>query len=168
MEQYDELIDSLLYCDSNEEVQEVAKKYNSIIVMQKEKVHALHYNYHYIINNEVSVLIESSIDVGTIVRDIDYYSNSISTTKDVPIINVVFDFEEFGRKHNKELLPLALSIFEREKPDIEEMIRKQSYDNYVTGGGTITTDTHHKNEAKKFVSLWTTEIEYITADRRFI
>jgi hypothetical protein len=63
------------------------------------------------------------------------------------------------------------TMLDYHKEKILDLYGKSSYDNYVTGGGTINTDQHYKDEFKKLNDrgiFWLPVYEEIEVDRNIV
>ena len=146
-----------------------------------EKHNALQYS-HYIslskegkeFDEEVSLTFENGINNGTVCRDYSLDgSGSVACTKMEEIfIDIEPDWDAIERKYKKKPnKPLIQQIFDCHKPAIMELLGKQSYDNYVTGGGTTITDKHYNEKIEDWHDkgfYWVRIYENMEVDRNFI
>lgn len=123
-----------------------------------EKINALQENVCvciYCDDFEVELMYENGINNGTQLND--YSINPTSSLTEVmreydELIDVVLDEDrltewefETGRKANIEK---ARILVDNNKHIIMKMLRDQSYDNYVTGGGTNKANSHYASIRK--------------------
>ena len=90
-------------------------------------------------------------------RIITHFKNNEDLIKNIP--NEFFE---------EMLLKKARIIFEREKSKILDLYNKQNYDNYVTGGGSTSTDNYYKEQFKKYTDkglYWKLIYKEIEVDR---
>ncbi len=142
-----------------------------------EKIHTLQDVFHFTFtknedyDNQVCMSLAQGIDCNEV---IDYNFKGISeqyTTKTQEILtDVILDKERVqdfsgNKKPNWNLINL---IFKDKKHKILDLYLKQNYDDYVTGGGTTSTDSHYLNEFKKLNDrglFWTCVYKTIEVDR---
>ena len=114
----------------------------------------MQYTYYYDIEENYFVEIESGINNGTQLND-EGWGGSVDRTKEVEVLDdIIFGENEFRSDYpddspNSIRYIKEVSKFNRDKPKLLELHRQQSYDNYVTGGGTNITDSHYRNEHNK-------------------
>ena len=90
-------------------------------------------------------------------RIITHFKNNGDLIKNIP--NEFFE---------EILLKKARIVFEKEKPKILDLYNKQNYDNYVTGGGSTSTDNYYKEQFKKYNNMglyWKLIYKEIEVDR---
>ena len=119
-----------------------------------EKHDALNYSYHFQMyrelegsdDEEVCVTFYTGVDVGCELVDYSLEGRSLVTGfKTVQVLKgIEVDWNQYPdaegiRRNNIE------SIVMRHQDKILEMKAKQDYDNYVTGGGTVSTDTYYRD-----------------------
>lgn len=89
----------------------------------------------------------------------------------VSVLNdIKLDFDSILIDHPGASKSRCLIMFNHHKPQILELYRKQSYDNYVTGGGTCKTDDHYKGQFQKYYDMglkWEVIYEDIEVERNF-
>ncbi len=116
-----------------------------------EKIHTLQENVFVEISAddfELHLEFENGINNGTQLRDYSFSSTFLPKSRTVDVFSHVEIDEKrillWGAINEVEIsLVEANIIFNRHKYEIESMIRKQNYDNYVTGGGTNVTDDYY-------------------------
>lgn len=123
------------------------------IYCSTEKIHSLQENVYIHFENENENIdfyleYENGINNGTQLNnysftDLKPKKRTIEVLKDVK-----FDYERwrkaFGKDYNEREKSNLESVFESNfKSQVLKMIKEQSYDNYVTGGGTNKTDNHY-------------------------
>lgn len=134
----------------------IEKKYHCNIYTSKEKHNALQFTlYHTItsdlINAELNLEIEDGINNGTQLNNYSFENTLEPEKRTIEIIkDIVLDKRKY--EEGSLLKRKAQIVLDRDKHLIFEHIRKDNYDNYVTGGNS-------KMEAK---GLWTElHLEYI-------
>lgn len=173
----EKLIEDICFVDPKQatEIEKLEKDYECEISCEIEKHNVLQHTYFYDIDfgkeENFYIEIESGINNGTQLNSAEWGINTLSKTKTIEVLkDVIFNDEAFdrwymGKDENKSFTKQkAELIFEREKHKLIELHRKQSYDNYVTGGGTNKTDMYYKDERSKLSELgvfW----EYIYEDK---
>lgn len=161
-----DLIEELTYYNhfddkNKQQRRDIENRYNlEHLDVKVEKHHQLQYTYYYEIDFGerypiLSVEIESGINNGTQINHIGWDSSTLSYNKTIEVLkDVIFNDEEFNawckeegvaEEDKSQLRAIAVSLFERSKSEIMKANKNQSYDNYVTGGGTIVTDKHYNN-----------------------
>lgn len=143
------------------------------ISVSVEKIHELQYIYHlniYNDNNEdldIYIEVENGINNGTVLLDYSFEGGSCPSTRYQDVLSdLELDWSSMDQRVNKTV---ASMVFEKHKKDILEIHRKQSYDNYVTGGGTINTHKHYKNSFQKYYDMglrWECVYKSIEVDTR--
>lgn len=130
-----------------------------------EKHDALNHSYHFEFNKEdnsdISVCVSyyTGIDVGC--EMVDFSVDGLSLL-DKPLVIRVFSHVDIKWsqylfldevKDKSELSQFKVmkieNLFRQYKEKIESLINKQSYDNYVTGGGTVSTNRYYREELQK-------------------
>ena len=145
------------------------------ISCSKEKVNQLQENICVDItfgDNEIQLMYESGISNGTQLND--YSINSNSDLSDIDreyevAIDVVVDYvkmDRLGVKYSKEKAEMLLS---NHKENILNWHHAKSYDDYVTGGGTIKTNEYYRRKKQEINNLglhWliVTQTEVVKAD----
>ena len=154
----DKLIDALHYVCDKEDLPSVEKKFHCQIEMNSEKHNELQFDHYYTITSKLIkaklyLQIESGIDRGTILVDYSFDNpckpekKIYKTLKDVVLNTTMYPKLNQRRK--------AQAILNRDKHLIFEHERRNSYDNYVTGG----------NSKMKSNELWSQlHLEYIYED----
>lgn len=164
------------------DIEKLEKEYVCEISCSIEKHHTLQHTYFYEIDfgkeENFYIEIESGINNGTQLNSAEWGTNTLSKTKTVEVLkDIIFNEEAFdwwynGKEENKSFTKQkAKIIFEREKNKLFELHRKQSYDNYVTGGGTNKTDKYYKDERTKLSDMgvfWEYVYEEKEVDCNFI
>ncbi len=168
------LIEKAMECDSSEQL----TKGDWNLSLSVEKHHRLQYSYHIDIykevdgqdDEEVCLLFSSGIDNGT--ELIEYSLEGVSTAHTIKTESIVIgikpDWLLINPKVNKKL---AESVVMAHKEQIMDNHRKQSYDNYMTGGGTESTDKHYKALRDSLHNrgiYWEYVYEEIEVDRNFV
>lgn len=130
------------------------------IDLSVEKHNQLQYTYYFEIDFGenlpiLSVEIENGINNGTRINHVDWGSSTLPESRTVEVLkDVIFCEESFNRwcddkniseDRKPKLKQVAVSLFERNKSELIQTNKNQSYDNYVTGGGTIVTNKHYKD-----------------------
>ena len=154
------------------------------IYMSTEKIHTLQECLHFEIvsddeETEIAVSIASGIDTNGVV-DYSFEGNSLMhepLTAEI-ISGVTLDrkrvAEALGKRVDdipKKKWDLFEKIFEGHKDEILDIYRKQSYDNYMTGGGTNATDKHYQKLKKKLHNrniYWEIQYETVEVDRNIV
>ena len=121
----------------------------------REKHDALNYTYHISLSkiddpdDIVEVSFYTGIDVGCELVD---YSLGGCSLADKPMTQrVMYDLElDLSKMKQGINIKLAQAMLDGAKESIMELYSKQSYDNYVTGGGTVSTNSHYKDKLTKF------------------
>lgn len=155
-----------------------------------EKINALN-SYYYInlYNKELEAEINLEFGFGVDMQNelVEYSFDGTSSKysiKTVTIIdNIILDEDKvklhFKNSENiiknipnefleENLLKKARIIFEREKSKILDLYNKQNYDNYVTGGGSTSTDNYYKEQFKKYTDnglYWKLIYKEVEVDR---
>jgi hypothetical protein len=142
-----------------------------------EKIDALNETFYISISrefddycDEIELSFYTGIDVGC--ELVDYSFDGISLLNSPKMVNVLSDIKldlssmkEYTNKRD------AQALLNFHKSSIMEIYSKQNYDNYVTGGGTIKTDSYYKDSFEKYHSLglyWTCVYEEIEVDRNIV
>lgn len=146
-----------------------------------EKIHCLQYT-HYIslskegkdYDEEVSLTFENGINAGTVCQDysLDGSGSVPSTKMEEVCVDIEPDWDATERKYNKKPNKhLIQQIFDYHKSAIMELLGKQNYDNYVTGGGTSKTDEHYNKKIEGWHDkgfYWIKVYETMEVDRNFV
>lgn len=161
-----ELIEELTYYnhfdDKNCKHQlKLENKYNlENLDVRVVKHNQLQYTYYYEIDFGekypiLSVEIESGINNGTQINHVGWNSSTLPSSRTVEVLkDVIFSEEGFRRWCNRKdvseerashLRQIAISLFERNKSELMKANKNKSYDNYVTGGGTLKTNEYYRN-----------------------
>jgi len=128
------------------------------ISVTKEKINALQENVFITVTSyfgmELSLEFENGINNGTQFNDYSFSQNLIPKSRTVEVLrDIEFDQERLLRlKPNTSVLK-AKNNFNRVKKDIIKSLREQSYDNYVTGGGTNVTDKAYREKQNEFEDM---------------
>lgn len=127
-----------------------------------EKHDALNYSYHFDIyrevedsdNEEICVTFYTGINVGCELVDYSLEGKSLATgSKTIQVVKgIEVDWSYYPdadgvRRKNIELVVM------KHQDKILEMKAKQYYDNYVTGGGTVSTDNYYREYFDKLHSI---------------
>ncbi len=155
----DDLVENLCHVDAKntEDFSELNKEYNCKIEVSIQKHNVLQYTFYYEIDfgleENYFVEIESGISNGTQINSQEWgnstkpKSEEIEVLKDVVFCEEAFDKWYYGNSENKDFVKRkAIAIFENNKSELLKLHREQSYDDYVTGGGTNKTDSYYKNK----------------------
>lgn len=174
----------LEFCDGN--FSSINKKYHCSVYVSKEKHNALQYTYYYsissdLINGEINLEVESGINNGTVVNgysfegDLKPKSQTIEVMKDIIFNEEAFDWWFSQNNYDIEKRPLTLfkakALFDNNKDTLLKLHKENSYDNYVTGGGTNVTDRHYDNSYQKLRDknvFWKYVYEEIEADINWV
>lgn len=127
------------------------------ISTQVEKHNPLQYTYYITLDkedDEVTLEIESGINNGTIFLDYSLdgdnfkpLSREIEVLKDIEIDWELTKWELNDGEELSDLLKNKVEfVFARYKNEILDYLRKESYDNYVTGGGSLLIDKLYKDK----------------------
>ena len=165
----EDLVESLLFIDPNykNEINAIEQEYKCKILCDIEKHNVLQYTYFYEIDfglkEKFYVEIESGINRGTQLNNDNWGVNTLSRTKQVSVVKDVILDESYYKNKTDFFKAKAQAILDRDKKLIFEHIRKDNYDNYVTGG----------NSKMKAEGLWTELYldyihEEIEVDRNFV
>lgn len=116
----------------------IEKKYHCSIFLNVEKHNSLQFTYWFeisfnLIDCFLSLEIEQGIDNGTVLRDYSFLEPLEPQTRTVKVIkDIILDKSMYS--NDSFLMKKAQAILDRDKHLIYEYIRKNDYDNYVTGG----------------------------------
>lgn len=162
----DDLLEELSYYNHSDDedrkyLRKIENDFNiEYIDLKVEKHNQLQYTYYYDIDfgEELPILsveIENGINNGTRINHVDWESSTLPESRTVEILkDVIFCEESFNKWCNDKnisedrkpkLEQVAVSLFERNKSELMQTNKNQSYDNYVTGGGTIVTNKYYKD-----------------------
>lgn len=145
-----------------------------------EKIHCLQFNYYISLSKEgvdgsdeeVSLGYENGINAGTSLREYSFDRTVLPASRTIEILeDIVLDEKTVLRKYPKVKIQLARLMFEGVKDQILDILRKQGYDNYVTGGGTNVTDKYYKDKLQKFQDrglFWTKVYKQEEADLNLV
>lgn len=142
-----------------------------------EKIHSLQFTYYLHLSKptnsddeEVNLVFENGINAGTVLSK--YCLEGGGLGKDIKLHEELVDIKpDWSRIDPKISKRVVYDYLKANKAKILEMYRRQSYDNYVTGGGTTKTKSHYKNEIQKFYDggfYWELVYETIEVDRCFV
>lgn len=178
------LLELLIEADPNieEELSRIGKKFNCTISADVEKHHSLQYTYYYEcdfgLGESFYAEIESGINNGSQINSSEWGFDTKENTKHVEVLkDVVFDDGAFdawyGPSDSRKgsVKRKAKLIFNNNKQRLLDLHRQQSYDNYVTGGGTNKTDRHYKGEFSDMKTkgvFYEYVYEQMEVDRNFI
>lgn len=131
-------------------LKKLEKLYHCDIYESCEKHNQLQHTYYYeissqLIKGELHLEVESGISNGTQLIDYSFHSTLLPESRTIEIIKDVILDEERVLANGFSVIK-ARAVFPRYKDRILELNKKQSYDDYVTGGGTNITNNHYKNE----------------------
>lgn len=160
----DDLVENLCHVDikGTENFSELNKEYNCTIRVSIEKHNVLQYTYYYEIDfgleENYFIEIESGISNGTKINSQEWGVSTKPKSKEIEVLkDVIFNEEKFLIWFNSKYRTTdnldfvkrkAIAIFENNKSELLKLHREQSYDDYVTGGGTNKTDSYYKNKKK--------------------
>lgn len=122
--------------------QKIANKYNCSIMHETEKINSLQYNYYYTIefdkDNIFYVTIESGINNGTRIISESWECSAIPSFRETEVLkDIKLDYDWYERTGKSKLvIAKAEAILKSNKEKLFEHHRKNSYDNYVTGGNS--------------------------------
>jgi len=131
------------------DIAKIEKEYHCCISVSKEKHNSLQYTLYYtitsdLIDAELSLEIEDGINNGTQLNSYSFEGSIEPQSRTVEIIkDIVLDESQY--EDNSFFKRKSQAILDRDKHFIFEYIRKNNYDNYVTGG----------NSKMKSNELWT-------------
>lgn len=126
-----------------------SKKYHVNISQSVEKHNVLQYT-HYVeiesalLNVVLFLEIENGINNGTVLREFSFESDMIPDSRIIDVLDDVV-LDELEYKIGRFSLEKAKAVFPQYKSEIIKKLKNQSYDNYVTGGGTSKTDKHYND-----------------------
>jgi len=144
------------------DLKKVEKKYHCSIDRSIDKVHQLQSNFYYTItspwiNAELNLEVESGINNGTQMNSYSFEGDVRPETKTVEVLkDVILNVEKyktFEAERQGFTLEKGQRLLNEHKANILKLHSNQSYDNYVTGGGTNVTDKHYANEVEKLRNL---------------
>lgn len=123
--------------------------------LSKEKHDALNYTYHISLHKTddedecIELSFYTGIDVGC--ELVDYSLGGLSLADKPNIQRVMYDLElDWSLIKPDVSKKSAQTMLDGAKKEIMDIYSKQGYDNYVTGGGTTSTDKHYKEKLEKF------------------
>lgn len=166
----------LIYCPSTVKEQvNLERLFHCTIDLRKEKHHELQYTYYYtitsdLVKGELHIEIESGIESGTNVLNVSTSGSLRPQSRTVEVMTDVALDEKRVKEMGYSVLK-AQAVFPHYKNEIIDLIRKQGYDNYVTGGGTNKTDRYYKNRFDEIRSMglyWKCIYEEIEADINWV
>ncbi len=144
--------------------------------LTREKHDALNHTYHVSLNKVddedeiVEVSFYTGIDVGC--ELVDYSLGGCSLAHKPLTQSVMYDLKlDLARLGEGVDLTLAQYKLNQHKDEIMGIYSKQSYDNYVTGGGTTSTDKHYKGKFERFTNMglyWECLYREEEFDRNFV
>ena len=145
-------------------------------------MHQLQENVCVSISNEdfeIELLYENGINNGALLNEysinpLESFTND--TREHEVIVDIVLDIEVlkgWASYAGRDLvMKKAKILLHNNKAKILEMIRNESYDNYVTGGGTNKTNSFYKEKMKEFtyngIQYWKVKTKTETAQAYFI
>ena len=142
----------------------------------KEKHDALNHTYHISLNKiddpdeAVEVSFYTGIDVGC--ELVDYSLGGCSLAYRPMTQRVMYDLKLDVTRLSKGVAPdLAQYKLNQHKDEIMDIYSKQGYDNYVTGGGTASTNSHYKEKLARFNDMglhWECLYREEEFDRNFV
>lgn len=125
------------------------------ISLSKEKHDALNYTYHFSLwktdddDETVELSFYTGIDVGC--ELVDYSFEGLSLSDKPNMQRVMYDLElDLMLMDAGVNLKAMQTMLDGAKESIMDIYSKQGYDNYVTGGGTLSTDKHYKEKFKTY------------------
>jgi hypothetical protein len=151
-----------------------------------EKEHNLQFYYYMNISKpvkgkddiEISVSYENGINNGTMMLDYSMEGEGLcSPVKEIrTIVDITPDWKAYKKMLERTENPGFLrkkitTVIDNKKDFILGLCQKQSYDNYVTGGGTCVTDEHYASELNKLRDkniFWLPVYDTIEVDRCFV
>lgn len=157
----DNLIQEIYEADCYD-LSKVEKKFHCSIDRSIDKIHQLQSIFYYTItspwiNGELNLEVESGINNGTQMNSYSFEGDVKPDTKTVEVLkDVVLDVERYKSFEAKErgfTIEKGQRLLNEHKSSLLKLHKNQSYDNYVTGGGTNVTDKHYANEAGKLRDL---------------
>ena len=151
-----------------------------------EKIHSLQYVYYFTLSKTsengtdetVTVTYENGINNGTQMEDYCLEGSGVATpttTRSV-LTDIEMDRHAVERWANNKNITnvnweLAEALLNNAKTEIMKLLNEQSYDYYVTGGGTSKISSHYREKLSKFHNrglFWQCIYEEIEVDRNFI
>lgn len=134
----DDFLDDLIYIDPQykPDIANIESKYKCFVECSTEKINSLQFTHYFEIDfgleENFFVEMESGINNGTQINSAEW---GISTLPDYRTVEVIADIvlddsyyiNDFQRRK-------AQAVLDSRKSEIFEYIRKNNYDNYVTGG----------------------------------
>lgn len=130
-------------------IEQIEKYFNCKISVDIEKKHALQYTYYYEVDfglkENFFIEIASGIDTGGEIISEEWDYDTKPTSKTAQILKDIVLDEAHYRNKTEFFKRKSQAILDRDKHLIFEHIRKDNYDNYVTGG----------NSKMKAEGLWT-------------
>lgn len=155
------------------------------ISVDVEKHNELQYTYYFDIDFNIEenlfVEIENGINNGTRVNHEEWGNESKPDSRMIEVLkDVVFNEGEFEKwcrwkgvseQRKPQLKSIAKSLFDRHKNELMKANRNQSYDNYVTGGGTLKTNKYYQDFYQSLSDkgvFWSFIYEDVEADVNFI
>lgn len=151
-----------------------------------EKIDCLNHDYHFSftkegVENEVTISFNTGINVGCELISFSMVGESpVNTPNEVEVYShIQIDWDKYCLDHNvktkDELSSLFVmkveNLFNNFKSDIEDIISRQNYDKYVTGGHSVVCDKAYNKEFERFIKMglhWEKCYETLVVDRQFI
>lgn len=169
----------------SENTNDIENRFNCKVKVDTEQHNYLQYTYYYEIDfgfdENLFVQIESGINNVTQVNHEEWGVSSMPSSRTVEVLKDIifneFDFNNWCLRHKikeseKEFKKrIAIALFENNKAKLLKANKNQSYDNYVTGGGTIKTNKHYRDEYAHLEEkgvFWEFVYEEVEADINFI
>ncbi len=142
----------LIYCPREaKELVALERLFHCEINVNVEKHNELQYTYYYtitseLVEGELHLEIESGINNGTLILEASVSSSLKPKFRAVEVFkDIELDKERILRHTPNENLEKAQMMSDNHRAEIIKMHRNQSYDDYVTGGGTNKTDKYYKD-----------------------
>lgn len=149
-----------------------------------EKHDSLNHSYYFEFKKDdghICVSYYTGINVGCEMQEYSLDGDSeLEKPKSISVFShLVVDWLPYLIQHQKseksELCPNLVrkveNMFTQHKAKIEDLISKQNYDNYVTGGGTVSTNDFYRNEFNKIRKMglyWDVIYKDEVVERNFI
>ena len=133
----DELVH--VYPEGRNEIEFLEKQFSCKIQCNIEKHNALQHTYYYEVdfgkNENYFIEIESGINNGTVIQNSEWGNDTKTNTKEAEILADI-KLDDSFYVNDSFLRKKAQSLLESNKEELFEFYRKDSYDNYVTGGNS--------------------------------
>lgn len=154
-----------------------------------EKHDCLNYTYHFQFRREekerenetINLSFYTGINVGCELVDFSFEGKSLANQPHYieEFSHIEINWSKYLLMHcvekKEDLPPLVVkkieNLFNNNKDEIEKIIGKESYDNYVTGGGTVKTDSHYRNLFAEYNAkgiFWERCYQTVEVDRNFV